>query len=184
MNYRAIAPILTTTALTLIIGASYPIQHSHRIHLSAQAQSQTSRATMTLSALDEILRDEASGIEGGNGRWQLTMAGRPVVVLADVNNNRMRIVSPISAASELSAQQVQNILLANFHTALDARYAVSDGTVVALFVHPLASLTERDLRSGLAQVVTAADTFGTSYSSGDTGFGLAPQEAQRDRLSI
>jgi len=184
MNYKAIAPLLATTALTLLVGASYPIQSASRSTLFAQAQTQANPSDMTLSQLDDVLRGEASEIEGSNGQWQLTLEGRPIVVLADANNNRMRIVAPIAAASELSAQQVQSMLLANFHTALDARYAVSDGTVVSLFVHPLSSLTEGDLRSGLSQVVTAAETFGTTYSSGDTGFGLTPQEGQGNRLSI
>lgn len=63
------------------------------------------------------------------------------------------------------------ILVANFHTALDARYAVANGAVVSVFVHPLSSLQEADLRSGLCQVATLANNFGTSHSSGALGFG-------------
>lgn len=60
---------------------------------------------------------------------------------------------------------------ANFHSALDARYAVSDGVLYSAFIHPLASLTERDLISGIGQTRQLALTFGRKYSSGALHFG-------------
>ncbi|MEO0827465.1 MAG: hypothetical protein AAFY67_17815, partial [Cyanobacteria bacterium J06642_9] len=83
----------------------------------------------------------------------------------------------------LSAQQVQAMLVANFHSTLDARYAVTNGTVVAVFVHPLASLQAADLQSGLRQVANLATNFGTSYSSGELGF-LPNGEPQETLPSI
>lgn len=133
---------------------------------------------MTLSELESILREESTAIEGRPGQWQMTINGRSLIVLADAPNNRMRIVAPVIPASELSAQEIQAVLLANFHTALDARYALSDDTIVSMFVHPLASLDEDYLRSALSQVSTLADNFGTTYSSGDIGFGAAGQSAE------
>ncbi len=164
---------------------------------SATAQAQTSG--MTLTQLEAILKAEDNNLQGSAGQWQLNVnvqnpedpslqATRPVVVLADQTNNRMRIVAPVAAASEMSAQQVQIVLLANFHTALDARYALSEDTLVSVFVHPLGSLSEDDLRSGLSQVATLADTFGTTYSSGIIGFGPGNQSnsqpASADDLPI
>ncbi len=35
------------------------------------------------------------------------------------------------------------MMIANFHTALDARYAISDGVIYAAFIHPLSSLARR-----------------------------------------
>lgn len=139
---------------------------------SPHAQAQTAPLeTMTLERMDEILRDEAADLEGGQGQWRFTLEGQSIVVLADVTNNRMRIVTPVVPAETLSAQQVEAMLVANFHSSLDARYAVTNGTVVSVFVHPLDSLQAGDLRSGLQQVATLANTFGSSYSSGDLGFG-------------
>ena len=132
---------------------------------------------MTRSELESILREESIAIDGSPGQWQMTINGRSLIVLADAPNNRMRIVAPVIPASELSAQQIQAVLLANFHTALDARYALSDDTVVSMFVHPLASLDEDYLRSAISQVSTLADNFGTTYSSGGIGFGGAGQSA-------
>ncbi|MGD1930574.1 MAG: hypothetical protein ACFB12_16850, partial [Leptolyngbyaceae cyanobacterium] len=134
----------------------------------AQVQSE-----MTVEALEDILQDEAGNLQGSAGQWQLTLEGQTVVVLADEARNRMRIVTPIAAAETLSVEQVEAILLANFHSALDARYAVTEGTVVAVYVHPLGSLQASDLRSALRQVVTLAATFGTTYTSGELGIGRA-----------
>lgn len=78
----------------------------------------------------------------------------------------MRIFTPVVPATELSPIQIQSVLLANFHTALDARYTLSDDALVAAFIHPLSSLNDDYLRSALSQVATLADNFGTSYSSG------------------
>ena len=63
------------------------------------------------------------------------------------------------------------MLDANFHSALDARYAVSEGIVYALFLHPISSLTPQQIVSALDQVVSLVTTFGTSFSSGQLQFG-------------
>lgn len=140
--------------------------------------SSTALSEMTLDRLEAILQAQTTDLQGARGQWELTLEGQSVIVLADDTNDRMRIVSPVVAANTLSAEQVQAMLVANFHSALDARYAVTNGAVVAVFVHPLSSLQEDDLQSGLRQVASLASTFGTSYSSGELGFlpNRAPQE--------
>ncbi len=146
-----------------------------------QVQSQSNLLEkMTINALENILRDEADNLEGNEGQWQFTLEGQSMIVLTDVSNNRMRIVAPIIPANRLSPEQIQAMLVANFHSALDARYAVTNGTVVSVFVHPLSSLQERDLRSGLYQVANLATNFGTSYSSG--GLGFFPDRERREAL--
>ena len=183
MNRNATIGILFTAGLSLAVSPIHPLLFSSVAQAQAQVQSVQvqsvqNRPEMTLTQLESIL-ESAGSVEGGDGQWQITLEGRDLIVLADVINNRMRIVAPIVSASEVSAEQVQNMLLANFHTALDARYALSNGTVVAVFIHPLASLDENYLRSALTQVATAANTFGTSYSSGEIGFGPNQQSAPR-----
>ncbi|MGF1516792.1 MAG: hypothetical protein ACFCVB_03165, partial [Nodosilinea sp.] len=86
---------------------------------------------MTPQRLDTLLRGETSDIRGQNNQWQLTIDGQQVVVLVDEARDRMRIAVPIIPATQLSPEQVGNVLIANFHTALDARYAVTDGLLVA-----------------------------------------------------
>lgn len=168
---------------------SLVVPQSSSISLSpitfVQAERLEEPDNMTVSRLDAILQAEGTDLQGGNGQWQLTLNGQQLLVLADSTHNRMRIVSPITSTDDLTAQQVQAMLVANFHSALDARYAVTDDTVVSVFVHPLSSLHENDFRSGLRQVANLASTFGTEYTSGELGFGpgsapesLSPSEAQ------
>lgn len=166
-----------TIASTVCLGALINIAHlpiSSPIGFpttSAQAQTQSNTLQeMTIERLETILRNEVRNIQGNTGRWQFTLEEQSMIVITDTTYNRMRIVAPIIPTNQLSPQQVQAMLVANFHSALDARYAVSNGTVVAVFVHPLSSLQTNDFRSGLLQVANLAKSFGTSYSSGGLGF--------------
>ena len=59
---------------------------------------------------------------------------------------------------------------ANFHTALDARYAFNKGILYAAYIHPLSTLTKAQLESALEQTATLAATFGKEYSSGSLIF--------------
>ena len=48
--------------------------------------------------------------------------------------------------------------------------------VYSLYLHPLGSLTEPDLRSAVSQVVVLAKTFGTTYNSTGVVFGASPED--------
>ena len=177
MSYRNfLLSLFGAASLATMLGIVQPLISAQPIDMTVQAQ--TTSASMTLRQLESILQSESSELQGTPGQWRATVNGRQLIVLADVANDRMRIVTPVIAASDLSAPQIQAILLANFHTALDARYALSEEAVVAMFVHPLASLDEDYLRSALSQVTTLADNFGTTYNSGELGFGAAGQSEQ------
>ena len=63
------------------------------------------------------------------------------------------------------------LMQANFDTALDARYAIAQKVIWTAYLHPLGSLGEAQFVSGLAQVVTLAENFGTTFSSGAMTFG-------------
>ncbi|MEO0948926.1 MAG: type III secretion system chaperone, partial [Cyanobacteria bacterium J06641_5] len=119
-----------------------------------------------------ILRREVPQLSREGNQWRLNVEGRELLVVADPGSDRMRVFSPIGDAQSVEPEQILRMMVANFHTSLDARYAfIGDGTVVALYLHPLSSLQERDLRSALRQVAELANTFGTTYSSGDMLFG-------------
>ncbi|MEL6552322.1 MAG: hypothetical protein AAFQ63_02485 [Cyanobacteria bacterium J06621_11] len=172
MNRRFTHRLLGAVGLSLLISCGYPTLNQATTQSIAQAQNQQSSSSgMTLSDLASILEAEGTDVEGSNGQWQVTIEDRTLLVLADESNNRMRIFTPVIPAENLSAQQIQSVLLANFHTALDARYALSENALVSVFVHPLGSLNESDLRSALSQVATLANTFGSSYTSGALDFG-------------
>lgn len=133
---------------------------------------------MTGNKLDAILRAQVPELQGSNGRWQFVVNEIPLIVLADSRANRMRIVAPVAKVRDLEPEQIQSILIANFHTTLDGRYAVNRDSVIATYVHPLDSLQERDLLSALNQVLSLVTTFGTSYSSGELIFAPGAGESQ------
>jgi hypothetical protein len=82
----------------------------------------------------------------------------------------MRIISPVEAVSLVSSAQMEDIMLANFHSVLDVRYAISDEILWVAFLHPLRSLSEDQVRDALLQVYRAAETYGTTYSSTELVF--------------
>ncbi|MFB6275739.1 MAG: hypothetical protein ABEI32_06275 [Halothece sp.] len=156
------------------IGFLFPLLSENQALLLAQRQAQPSAElqTMTLESLNTILRQEANNVNRTNQQqWRFQLQGRSMVVVANEKHNRMRIVAPITQAQELSSKQLFKMMVANYHSALDARYAINQqGVVVAAFLHPLTSLQKPDFRSALQQVANLAETFGTDYSSGELYF--------------
>lgn len=88
-----------------------------------------------------------------------------MICMYDEHANRMRIIAPISSVNDISTKEEHILLQANFDTALDARYAIFNDVVWAVYLHPLDSLIEQEFYSALQQTAELAKTFGTSYSS-------------------
>jgi len=65
----------------------------------------------------------------------------------------------------LREEELLNALVANFHSVLDVKYALSDEIVWSVYAHPLKELTETQVIDAIEQVYVAALTFGDSYSS-------------------
>lgn len=140
------------------------------------------RIELILEAVcDDVLR---------NGRiFEGALQGRRFQLITDPAADRMRILTPIVRTSELDEAVLERLLKANFDTALDARYAIARGYLWSTYIHPLSPTTDAQLISGLAQTVTAAATFGSSYSSGALSFGGGDsgpllQELQRRLRSL
>ena len=128
-------------------------------------------AQMDNVKLESILRAKTDSIQGFNGRWQVILNDMPMIVLTDETNDRMRIVAPIIEASKLDEDLLLDCLTANFHSALDVKYAISEGLLWSVYVHPLSPLTELEIESAIKQVYAAATTFGTTFSSTPLLFG-------------
>ena len=128
---------------------------------------------MTQQRLHEIIHDLGSEVTGRGPVLEFTFQGTRLACVSDREHDRMRIIAPIRRQSELSADQIVRILEANFHTALDARYATSEGVLYAAYIHPLAPLTEAQVRSAFVQVSNLVRTFGTTYSSGVLQYGTS-----------
>lgn len=126
---------------------------------------------MTLSRMAEIVfaLDDAA-VSRGN-LFELTLAGVRVLIVTDPANDRMRAMVPIREAEGLTPEEMGRMMQANFDTALDARYAVAQGTVWAVFIHPLSLLTRDQFISGLGQTVNVAQTYGTLFTGGAMQFG-------------
>ena len=127
-------------------------------------------AAMDNQRLDELLREQTEIVEGQLGFWQVSYQDRTVMIITDEQHDRMRIITPVAEAVGLEDGIAQTLLAANFDRALDARYALTEDVLWSAFIHPLSSLTDEFFLSALRQVVTLAENYGTSFSSGELTF--------------
>ncbi len=126
---------------------------------------------MNNNKLEKIITTLSDSIEGQTGYWQFKYQKRYFLLITDEKNNRMRIVSPIVEEKELREEYYKKCLEANYHTALDVKYALSDGVMWSVFIHPLKELSEKQVKDAVSQVYSAAATFGYSYTSTELVFG-------------
>ncbi len=98
--------------------------------------------------------------------------GIAVACVSDATHDRMRLIAPIAKRDSVEADKLEIMLTANFHTTLDARYALSKGIIYAAFLHPMSTLTRAQLESAIRQVAALARNFGSSYSSDELIYGV------------
>lgn len=136
------------------------------------------RQDMTFDRLTAIIGKYTGAVNSENGGLTFSFNEVPMTLLADERANRMRIITPIVEADQLAPEQMLAISLANFHLALDARYALGGNMLYSTYIHPLRELTAGQVESAIRQVSTLRLTFGTTYSSGEMSFGgsRGPQE--------
>jgi hypothetical protein len=135
---------------------------------------------MNNQKLFHILKDVATDIDGASGAWSFAYANHMMLLITDETHNRMRIITPIDEVRNLSQLEYKNALMANFHTALDVKYAISDDLMWSVFIHPLQELSHEQVTDALKQVAQAADTFGGSYSSTDLVFPGAQDDGDEE----
>ncbi len=132
---------------------------------------------MTLTKLDSIINSAAQKVEKDHSRWSFLIHEIPFMVIADSTHNRMRIISPITEVSRLDEDLKTAALMANFHTALDIKYAITNEILWSVFIHPLKELSEAQVYDALGQVYFGNITFGTTFSSSSLIFpGRKPEE--------
>lgn len=135
--------------------------------LQAQETSQNmtpDRLLDILLALDPETRPSGNGVE-------LTIEDVPVLVIVDPLADRMRAMVPIRAVDGMTPEDLERVMQANFDTALDARYAVANGRLWGVYIHPLSPLRRDQLISGLGQTVNLALTYGGLFTGGALSFG-------------
>ena len=137
----------------------------------ASLTAQAAEPHMTLPRMAEIVLALDPEAEATGGGFLLTIDDVPVLIITDTAANRMRAMVPIRAAEGITANEIQRVMQANFDSALDARYAIAQGRLWGVFLHPFKELERDQLISGLAQTVNVAKTYGTLYTSGAGQFG-------------
>ncbi|WP_055393153.1 hypothetical protein [Flagellimonas eckloniae] len=120
---------------------------------------------MTPSKLYEIIEQEADTVKTNGNSYQFLFNESILICVFDENANRMRIISPIVEREKIGEEELLNALVANFHSALDVKYALSDEILWSVYTHPLKELSEAQVIDAIQQVYAAAITFGSSYSS-------------------
>ncbi|WP_110986104.1 type III secretion system chaperone family protein [Acaryochloris thomasi] len=135
-----------------------------------------SEGATTIQDLEEILKTEAENLQVEGGQLAFSYDGRTMVILTSETHDRMRIIAPIASEDTLTDEQRKELLAANFSSALDGRYAVSNGVIFAAFLHPLSTLDESEFKSALRQVSALVANYGGSYSSGEIQFGAQQED--------
>ena len=120
---------------------------------------------MNTKHLGDIITEVAHKVESESGRWQFQINETIFIALTDENNNRIRIISPITDVISLDKEMLQNALVANYHSALDVKYAISEDVLWSTFIHPLRELSVEQVRDAISQIYYANINFGTTYAS-------------------
>lgn len=120
---------------------------------------------MTSAKLGTILTQVSDSIQGNDGRWQFKVKDVLFMCITDAKHNRMRIISPITEVERLDEKLKSAALVANFHSALDVKYAIAEDVLWSVFIHPLKELSEAQVKDAVSQVYSANVTFGTTFSS-------------------
>lgn len=126
---------------------------------------------MTLPRLLDIIRSVDPEARAFGTGAEFTLQDIPVIVITDPGADRMRAMVPIRSAEDLSGEELLRLMQANFDSALDARYAVAQGRLWGVFIHPLSPLEREQFLSGLIQTINVARTYGSAYSGGAMQFG-------------
>lgn len=146
------------------------VLNAQQVAPDAPVQSPT-QGPMTLERLAGIIQAIDADVVAQGPTLQFTIDGIPVMIVADAAADRMRAMVPIASAEGLSAEDLLRMMQANFDTALDARYAVANGRLWGVFIHPLSPLEKDQLISALVQTVNVARSYGQTYSGGAQVFG-------------
>lgn len=137
---------------------------------------------MKLATLFGLVRkiDPEARIEGSVAEFRVE--DRQLILIGDEAAGRMRIMTPIAPANGLDPAILQRMLQANFDAVLDSRYAIANDLVWSVFIHPLPPMDDAQFASAVGQVYIAADTFGTTYTSGALIYGDGDSNELHEKL--
>lgn len=149
----------------------------------AMLSAQDAEPHMTLDRMGQIVEALDPQVSVSDAAFSFTIDDIPVLIVMDVRANRMRAMVPIRSAETMTAEELQRVMQANFDSALDARYAIAQGRLWGVYLHPFKELERDQLISGIAQTVNVAKTYGALYTSGAGQFGAGDSgDLQRDLI--
>ena len=132
---------------------------------------QEAEQPMTLERMGEIVLSLDEAAQSNQNMFQMTVQDIPVLIVTDVQADRMRAMVPIRSAEGMTQDEITRVMQANFDTALDARYAIAQGRLWGVYIHPLSLLKKDQFISGIGQAVNIAKTYGTLFTGGSLNFG-------------
>jgi len=153
--------ILILLILTNIIAVVFSEENSE-----SYPEDNSIQAPMDNERLHELLQRVDPELKGHFGFWTMAYENFVAQIITDENADRMRVIVPIVNIDDVEDGEYLRLMQANFDSVLDARYCVANGIIWSAFIHQLSILSDEELPSGLAQALTAAASFGTTYSSG------------------
>ncbi len=133
------------------------------VPVEAAPPPETRRAGMGADKIADILRGRGIELRGKPGSWQFLNGGRQTFLFTDGEHNRMRLMTPLARLDMLrrdaefsEVELLQKMMKANYLATGDVRLCMNKHVLWAAFLHPLDSLTERDLLSALGQLSETA----------------------------
>lgn len=120
---------------------------------------------MTADQLKSLIQKASDTLEHNGNSIRFAYKERLLICVYDENANRMRIITPIIERADITEEELLNAMVANFHSALDVKYALSDEVIWSVFIHPLKELSDHQVLDAIDQVYNASVTFGATYSS-------------------
>ncbi|MEM1407601.1 MAG: hypothetical protein AAGG59_12555 [Bacteroidota bacterium] len=126
---------------------------------------------MDLKSLKLALAQRAVVVAENGPGVEYELDGVQIYLITDESANRMRLMAGIMEESKVKAEELKKMMEANFDRALDAKYALSNGVLWSVYVHPLKELQKEQLIDALYQVKNLVNNYGTTYNSTDFIFG-------------
>ena len=137
---------------------------------SPKSGQQALEPPMSLERMEQILLALSPEAQTDGSRFLLVVEDVQLFVFTDLESDRMRVMTPIRPYEGITSGEMTRMMQANFDSALDARYAVAQGMLWGVYIHPLSPLQKNQLISGIGQVINLVRTYGTVYSGGALSF--------------
>ena len=135
---------------------------------------ETSDDAMTIDRIETIIKRLDEDSERNGNSFLFSFAERQILLVSDPEADRMRIMIPVNDAAALDPEELMRLMQANFDSALDARYAIANGTLWSTFLHHRVSLC--------SAAATRASCSGASSSTSCSGADARRSESLEARV--